>query len=138
MHAPRPLPLALALVLVLGFGAPGLAAAQEATPADAPPTEAPTGWPMYRGDPARTGSAAGAGPVDAPAVRWRVETGGGPSSPAVAGGTVYAVGAANYLFALDAATGAERWRFEKAATFSSPAVAGGLVAVGSTDGVHAL
>jgi outer membrane protein assembly factor BamB len=58
------------------------------------------------------------------------------SSPAVANGMVY-IGARNgFLYALDAATGAERWRFDHKVSWvnTSPAVSDGLVYAASSDG----
>ncbi|HEU0115865.1 MAG TPA: hypothetical protein VFQ80_14365, partial [Thermomicrobiales bacterium] len=46
-------------------------------------------WPMDRGDAARTGVAAMAGPLGAPVQRWRAQVQGGVhSAPAVVGGVV--------------------------------------------------
>ncbi|MFT4038749.1 MAG: PQQ-binding-like beta-propeller repeat protein, partial [Thermomicrobiales bacterium] len=132
--------LVLALVMVLPWASvrPGLA--QEATPGASPPAGASLSadWPQFRANPEHTGTALGPGPGDAPVVRWRVENGGGLASPAVADGVVYVGGWGNYVFALDAQTGAEHWRFPAASRVPSPAVSGSLVMVGSFDGLHAL
>ena len=58
------------------------------------------------------------------------------SSPAVSGGTVFVGARDGFLYALDAATGAERWRFDHKVSWvnASPAVAGGLVYASSSDG----
>ena len=72
---------------------------------------------------------------------WRYETGGNvTSSPAVADGVVYVGTRANYVYALDSATGDLLWRYEAGGwVHSSPAVEGGVVYVGSRDNyVYAL
>jgi outer membrane protein assembly factor BamB len=57
------------------------------------------------------------------------------SSPAVAGGVVYAGSADGNLYALDAATGARLWSAATGGSvYASPAVTNGTVYVGSTDG----
>jgi outer membrane protein assembly factor BamB len=56
-------------------------------------------------------------------------TGGGNSSPAVAGGVVYDL-SSNGLAAYDAATGAVLWTAANAGGFSSPSVGGGVVTAG--------
>ena len=57
------------------------------------------------------------------------------SSPAVAGGAVYAASDDGYLYALDAATGRKRWAFAVGQSADwRPAVADGLVHVSDTDG----
>ena len=82
--------------------------------------------------------------------RWRFETEGVrlesrkfgfdrrtvQSSPAVAGGLVFVGARDGFLYAIDAATGAERWRFDHKVSWvnTSPAVAEGVVYAGSSDG----
>ena len=58
------------------------------------------------------------------------------SSPAVANGTVYIGARDGFLYALDAATGAQRWRFDHKVSWvnTSPAVSDGLVYAASSDG----
>jgi uncharacterized repeat protein (TIGR03803 family) len=51
----------------------------------------------------------------------------------VANGIVYVGSDDNYLYALDAGTGAQVWKFHTGGIGSSPAVANGIVYVGSTD-----
>lgn len=81
--------------------------------------------------------------------RWRVRTGGAvDSSPAVAGGTVYALSRDGRLYAVDSALGTVRWSFETGSEqrldfwdfyLSDPLVHGGHVIFGSGDGsVYAL
>lgn len=92
-------------------------------------------WPMFRGNPARTGfTAEQAAP---PLVGdWTFDTGaGGISSPAVFGGRVYAGSRDGAVYALDAATGALLWRFQTASWVdSSPAVSTYAVYAASMDG----
>ena len=58
------------------------------------------------------------------------------SSPAVVNGTVFVGARDGWLYALDAATGAERWRFDHKISWvnTSPAVLDGVVYAGSSDG----
>ncbi|HZI45510.1 MAG TPA: PQQ-binding-like beta-propeller repeat protein [Ilumatobacter sp.] len=58
------------------------------------------------------------------------------SSPAVVNGTVFIGARDGWLYALDAATGAERWRFDHKISWvnTSPAVLDGVVYAGSSDG----
>src|SRR5437763_17199502 len=62
-------------------------------------------------------------------VRWSFATNGQVySTPAVAGGTLYAGSTDRRLYALDAATGAKKWEFKtKGRVNSSPAVVNGVV-----------
>ncbi len=57
------------------------------------------------------------------------------SSPAVANGIVFVGARDGFLYAVDAATGAERWRFDYKIPWiiASPAVADGIVYVGNSD-----
>lgn len=67
---------------------------------------------------------------------WSYTTGGAlTSSPAVSAGTVYVGSADDYLYAINATTGALVWRFKTGNSIvdSTPAVVGGVVYVGSTD-----
>jgi len=93
-------------------------------------------WPMFRLDPARTGTVAEA-QVTGLEVAWAVELAPGgsvDSSPAVVGQVVYVGDSLGVMHALSAADGSERWRFQTGgAVVSSPAVAGGLVLFGSVD-----
>ena len=58
------------------------------------------------------------------------------SSPAVVNGTVFVGARDGWLYAIDAATGAERWRFDHKISWvnTSPAVVDGVVYAGSSDG----
>ena len=99
------------------------------------------GAAMFRGNPARTGVNPGPGVERSPKQFWRFKTGGAVfSSPAVVEGEVYVGSEDGYVYALDAATGAERWRFKTGGlVYSSPAVVGGVLYIGSDDSyVYAL
>ncbi|HTE44085.1 MAG TPA: PQQ-binding-like beta-propeller repeat protein [Gemmatimonadaceae bacterium] len=58
------------------------------------------------------------------------------SSPAIANGVVFIGARDGFLYALDAATGAQRWRFDHKVSWvnTSPAVSDGLVYAASSDG----
>ncbi|MBI5744362.1 MAG: PQQ-binding-like beta-propeller repeat protein [Elusimicrobia bacterium] len=92
-------------------------------------------WPMFRGNPARTGySDEQASP---PLTElWRFDAGGGiVSSPAVVGGVVYFGARDNYFYAVDANTGAMLWRtLAGDRVDSSPAVHDGAVYFSCADG----
>ena len=100
-------------------------------------------WPQFRGNPHLTGVASDAPPA-ALKVLWSYELGDmNDSSPAIAGGVVYAGAANGTLAALDLATGKLRWKYSTGGPLgigeSSPAVAAGAVYVGDLDGVvHAV
>ena len=99
-----------------------------ATPAGAPTAVAVDGWAMLGYDLSSTFH----NPIEdtisietAPSLKvaWTFDAGGFvASTPAVAGGRVYAVGARG-TFALDAASGAEVWRNAQLAGTASPALA---------------
>ena len=136
-RAPR---AAVAVVVMLLLLARAPVGAGDATPA----VGGTAGVPMFRGDPARTGVVPGPGPLGAPAARWRFRAHGPVgSSPAVVDGTAYVGSEAGFLYAVDAATGAERWRYatDFAPSFLSTwdvAVADGLVFVPATGFLVAL
>jgi outer membrane protein assembly factor BamB len=58
------------------------------------------------------------------------------SSPAVANGTVFVGARDGWIYAIDAASGAEKWRFDHKVSWinTSPAVLDGVVYAGSSDG----
>jgi eukaryotic-like serine/threonine-protein kinase len=95
-----------------------------------------------------TGSSAGGGIASGKAsLRWSYPTGinldtnqeGAPtSSPAVAGGTVYAGGNNGDVYAFNAASGHLDWRVVTASAESGPTVVDGTVYVGSAGGMYAL
>ena len=83
----------------------------------------------FHGNVARTGVYAGAGPVQAPSLKWTFKA-AGPivTSPAVAGGVVYIASLSGHLYALDQATGQEKWNFKSSRPIaSSPTVDEGTV-----------
>jgi outer membrane protein assembly factor BamB len=69
------------------------------------------------------------------AIRWRFTTQDGTenSTPAVAGGVVFAGSFDGHVYALDAATGQEIWRTEVGPMFVALTVADGTVYAGSAD-----
>ena len=108
------------------------------SPAVIPAIQAtPTGdWPMYRGNPARTGSTMGHGIIGQPQIAWTFKADGSAyRSPAVVAGIAYLGSADGNLYALDATTGAEQWRFQgDSAMESTPTVADGTVYITSDNG----
>ena len=74
---PRILITATLLVSLLATSWGALVAAQDliASPVASPPSAA-ADWPMYRGNPARTGAVPGPGPDGQPAELWRITTPG--------------------------------------------------------------
>jgi outer membrane protein assembly factor BamB len=91
---------------------------------------------MYRGDASHTGVYAGAGVPHYGGVLWRFATNGPVrSSPLAAGDAVYVGSSDGFVYALDAATGAQKWAFDtKSAVSASPAIAGNLILIGARDG----
>lgn len=147
---PRPLwarvVIAAAILLVLGaigsyltfvpesdrFWGTGPAPHQEVIPAATLGAD----WPMYRGNPARTGAQDGSGPKSSPTVLWTFDTGASAfRSPAVAGGIAYAGDSNGVLHALDANTGEEIWTFQGDSSLEmTPAVIGTTVFIPSANG----
>ena len=83
----------------------------------------------FHGNVARSGAYAGAGPAQAPSLKWTFKA-AGPivTSPAVAGGVVYIASLSGHLYALDQATGQEKWNFKSSRPIaSSPTVDEGTV-----------
>jgi outer membrane protein assembly factor BamB len=123
----------------LALGTPLLAPAAragQATPVASPVASSATGVPMFHVNPAHTGENPGPGPIANPEILWRFETGGMQSSPAVVNGSVYAGSLDGFLYAVDAATGAERWQFEVGGYVGSPTVtAEGIVIASGGGGV---
>jgi len=92
-------------------------------------------WPMYRHDPARSGSC----PSPVPAAlkkSWEARLGGRLSQPVAAGGRVYVASAdAHTLYALDAAGGKVLWKYLAGGRIDSPpTVYRGAVFFGCADG----
>lgn len=93
-----------------------------------------TTWPMYRGQPALTGVAAGQLPSQ-PKLLWTFRTGGPvKSSAAIVGNRVFIGSDDHTLYALDFATGQKIWTFTNSdAIESSPLVLNDTVYVGAND-----
>jgi outer membrane protein assembly factor BamB len=91
-------------------------------------------WPMWRHDPAHSGTGQ-SGPMNL-TLRWKFMTGGGVvSSPSVADGRVYVGSQDKYVYCLDARSGSFIWKFNTSGRIeSSPAVVDGKVYVGPDDG----
>ena len=92
-------------------------------------------WPTYRHDAARSGATKAA--VNLPlSPKWRIDLGGGLTSPVVAGGHVLTASKNNHtLYALNADDGREIWTFTTGAQVDSPpTVYRGRVVFGSADG----
>lgn len=97
------------------------------------PSPARGQWPMFRKDPAHTGSAAGTGPEGA-FLKWTYETDSYiMCSPAVVNDRVYVGSYDDYLYCLDAENGSLLWKYSIGNVRSSPAVVNGRVYVGSWD-----
>lgn len=111
------------------------------------PSKGAAEWPMFRANLTRTGAApAATGPSHA-ALLWsfsdpQSRVADYSSSPAVAGGRVYAgcaqasvFDSTGMVYCVDAGTGKRLWQFQtEKQVFSSPAVAGGKLYVG--EGLH--
>jgi outer membrane protein assembly factor BamB len=91
-------------------------------------------WSMFRHDAAQT-ELGQSGPTNL-MLRWTYTTGGAViSSPAIVNGRVYVGSQDQYLYCLDAETGAFIWKFKTGAMLrSSPAVVNGKVYIGPDDG----
>src|SRR5438093_1011533 len=125
----RALLAALCLALGVWGGVVARAAASE-------PEMPKAAWPMFRGDPALNGVAAGK--LSTPlTLRWTYKTGGAVrSSPAVADGRVFVGSDDERLHAVDFAKGTNLWSFKTGGPIeSSPLVLEGKVFIGCDDGV---
>jgi len=91
-------------------------------------------WPMFRADPARSGTASDA--FAGVETAWSTQLGGSvDSSPAVVGDRVFVGNSLGAMSAVSAADGQAVWSTQTGgAVVSSPAVADGLVVFGSVDG----
>src|SRR6266545_6425976 len=109
------------LVAAFAAGASENRAAGKATAAGA-------GWPMFRGNPALTGVAAGTLPEKL-SLLWSFKTGGPvKSSAAIVGGRVFIGSGDSHVYALDLATGKKTWAAKTGgAVESSPLVLDGKV-----------
>jgi outer membrane protein assembly factor BamB len=92
--------------------------------------------PVFRGGLEHTGVYNAPGVRQFSKARWRFQTEGRViSSPAVAGGVVYAGSTDQNLYAIDQETGSLKWKFHTESwVTSSPAVDGGIVFFDSFDG----
>ncbi len=92
-------------------------------------------WPIFRGDAALSGRAAGSLP-DSFVRLWRFKTGDAvKSSAAIAAGRVFVGSNDSKLYALDLATGKLLWSFKAEDCIeAAPCVGGGKVYVGADDG----
>jgi len=92
-------------------------------------------WPIFRGDPALTGLAAGELP-SAPELLWSFTAEKGiVSSPVVSAGLVLFGCDDGNVYALDASSGEKRWTFKTQDVIEAPPlVAQGSVFIGSSDG----
>ncbi|MGQ9731011.1 MAG: outer membrane protein assembly factor BamB family protein [Candidatus Zipacnadales bacterium] len=101
---------------------------------------APTDWPTYRHDAARSGSTPHSASLDR-VQGWKTQLGGRLTAPVVAGGRLYVASIDTHtLHALDATTGRPRWAYTVGGRIDSPpTLYRGLVLFGSADGyVYAL
>ena len=140
----------LAPVLLLAGAAAAISLTAQAPPAaTAPPAAVPPAavegdWPLFRGNPAHTGVAAGSfRPASSPRLAWSHAAGEAPveSSAAIAGGAVYLGTGLGRVISLDLDSGRLRWSFSAGETSfrSSPLVDRGRVYLGDDQGVfHAL
>src|SRR5512145_615400 len=99
-------------------------------------TSAALAQATFHGNVARTGVYDGAGPMQAPRVKWTFRA-AGPivTSPAIADGVVYIASLSGHLYAIDRETGTEKWNFKSRMPIaSSPTVADGTVYFVSTAG----
>ena len=97
-------------------------------------------WPIFRGDPALTGTAA-ADLSDTLSPAWSISLGGEiKSSPVIGGSRVFIGSTTGTLCTLDLADGRERWRYAAGAPIeASPLLVGDTVYVGDGNGVlHAV
>ena len=92
-------------------------------------------WPMYRGDPERSGSAK-APVADALKQVWSVDLGGKLTQPVLAGGKVFVAQVDRQtLYAMDAGSGRVLWTFVAGGRIdSSPTAHEGAVLFGCADG----
>jgi len=93
-------------------------------------------WPLYRGDPALNGVAAGKLP-SAPVQRWSFQAAKSiVSSPVVSGGRLVIGCDDGNVYCLDAASGVQRWTFQTEDVIEAPPlIHEGSVYVGSSNGV---
>jgi outer membrane protein assembly factor BamB len=105
------------------------------TPAPSLPSVAPSDWPTYRHDAARSGRATTSVPTELE-IAWKTKLGSDLGSPVVAGGLVFVPAVnAGAIYAIDAANGAVRWTFRADGRIDSPpTICRGLALFGSAGG----
>ena len=93
-------------------------------------------WPVFRGNPALTGVAAGPLPTNS-ALLWTFKTAGAVKSSAVIGGGKVFIGSNDgQIYAIDFATGREVWAFKAgSAVQAAPLLANNSVFAGTSDGI---
>jgi outer membrane protein assembly factor BamB len=97
--------------------------------------EAPTGWPVFRGNARQTGVAEGTLP-DKLDILWTFKAGDGvEGAAAIASGVAYVGALDEHLYALDLADGKQKWKYKAGPIKAAPAVRGGAVYVGDSDGL---
>lgn len=121
-----------ALALLSWLAAPP---ACSATGANGPAGPDAANWPMYRGNPALTGAAAGK-LADKLSLLWTFKTGGPvKGSAAVWNGRVFIGSGDSNVFALELSSGRKIWEHKTGGEIeSSPLVLDGRVFIGSSDG----
>ncbi len=119
---------------------PAYTIAESAVPDEAPAATAstpvaPSDWPTYRHDPARTGGTDSAVPAHLMQL-WQRELGGRISSPVIADGRLFVASVDTHtVHALDATRGTPLWQYTAGGRIDSPpTVSKGLAVFGSTDG----
>lgn len=115
---------------------PGAGTAAEAIEAAlAPPEDGPAPWPLFRGDPARSGSRDLAASPSAVAATWQVLLGSVVASPALTARLALAALADGRLVFLDRGNGRKLLEIRLASAIeSSPALLGRDLYVGTDDG----
>lgn len=128
--------LVVLLVLDVNTFHPAVAYQAVTTPGTTPLAAGTGDWPIYRGNPERTGNMPGPGIDGQPVELWRVEVEGSiESAPAVVNGVLYFGAGDGGVSGLDTTTGALIWQFGADSPISSsPAVVNGRVYAGSDHG----
>jgi len=91
----------------------------------------PNTWPMEGYNPQHTNANPGVTILPVPDIRWHRTLGDIWVSPVVADGIAYVGSHDNYLYALDAATGARLWRFRGGGPCAAPSVVDGVIYLSS-------
>ena len=100
-----------------------------------------SGWPQFRGGPARTGYSSDPGPGANLDLRWSFSADDVLGNVVTDAGSVFVYGRQGNLYALDAVTGAQRWAVDLSSgeysnenRWAVPAVADEVIYVGTFDG----